>query len=65
MEQKKNKSIFSDYPDIVTVGQLSKMLDISTKSSYKLLKEEKIRSIRVGRKYIIPKIFIIDYLGLS
>ena len=36
----KNKNtIFSDYPDVVTVEQLSTMLSISAKTAYKLVKE--------------------------
>ena len=35
----KNKNtIFSDYPDVVTVEQLSTMLSISAKTAYKLVK---------------------------
>lgn len=38
----KNKNtIFSDYPDVVTVEQLSTMLSISAKTAYKLVKEKK------------------------
>lgn len=61
----KNKNnIFSDYPDVVTVEQLSTMLGISTKTAYKLVKEKKIKSISIGRTYKIPKIFILDYLEI-
>lgn len=55
---------FSDYPDVVSVNQLSAMLDISTKTAYKLVKEKKIKSITIGRVYKIPKIFILDYLNI-
>ena len=59
----KNKNtIFSDYPDVVTVEQLSTML--SAKTAYKLVKEKKIKSISIGRTYKIPKIFVLDYLEI-
>ena len=32
-----NKSIFENYPDVVTVEQLASMLGISTKTAYKLV----------------------------
>ena len=40
-EDTKQQALFSEYPDIVNVEQLSTMLGISTKTAYKLLKEEK------------------------
>ena len=55
---------FSDYPDVVDVEQLSKMLDISTKTAYKILKMGEIDSIRIGRDYKIAKSNVIKYLKL-
>ena len=40
-----NKSIFENYPDVVTVEQLASMLGISTKTAYKLVKEKQIKSV--------------------
>lgn len=50
-----NKSIFENYPDVVTVEQLASMLGISTKTAYKLVKEKQIKSVCIGRIYKIPK----------
>ncbi|MCM1528009.1 MAG: helix-turn-helix domain-containing protein [Bacteroides sp.] len=58
-------ALFAEYPDIVTVEQLSTMLGISTKTAYKLVKEEKIKSIHIGRTYRIAKIHILKYLEIS
>lgn len=58
-------TIFSDYPDVVSVKQLAEMLGISTKTAYKLVKEKEIKSIMIGNVYKIPKIFILEYLGIS
>ena len=38
-----NKSIFENYPDVVTVEQLASMLGISTKTAYKLVENAKIK----------------------
>lgn len=55
--------IFDEYPDIVEVEILCKMLGgISKKLAYRLLAEHEIHSVRVGRSYKIPKVCIIDYL---
>ena len=58
--------MFSEYPDIVTVPQMCKMLGgISLKTGYRLLKKGEIESFYIGRIYRIPKISILQYLGLN
>ena len=59
-----NKSIFENYPDVVTVEQLASMLVISTKTAYKLVKEKHIKSVCIGRIYKIPKIYVLEYLQI-
>ena len=54
--------MFRDYPDIVNVNQMSKMLGISDKTAYALLRDNKIEHFKVGRTYKIPKIYILSYL---
>nr|WP_319489721.1 helix-turn-helix domain-containing protein [uncultured Caproiciproducens sp.] len=55
--------IFEGYPDVVEVEDLRQMLGgISRKLAYKLLAENEIRSVRVGRAYKIPKVCVINYL---
>lgn len=58
--------LFPDYPDVVAVDDLCRMLGgIGRKSAYALLRENKIGSIKVGRSYRIPKVNIIRYLKLD
>lgn len=54
--------IFKDYPDVVTIDQLQKMLNIGRNSAYELLRNNIIKSVRVGKRYIIPKVYVIAYL---
>lgn len=54
--------MFRDYPDVVNVNQMSKMLGISDKTAYALLRDNKIEHFKVGRTYKIPKIHILSYL---
>lgn len=56
--------MFREYPDIVDVSQMSEMLHISTKTAYKLLRENKVEYFVIGRNYKIPKINIISFLNL-
>ena len=54
--------MFRDYPDVVNVNQMSKMLGISDKTAYALLRDNKIEHFKVGRTYKIPHIHILSYL---
>lgn len=63
-EESVYQNTFPDYPDVVNVEDLCEMLDISSVTAYKLLKENKIGHLRIGRKYKIPKIHVLRYLGL-
>lgn len=59
----KKQSMFENYPDVVEVDDLRKMLGgISKKLAYRLLSDQEIRSVRVDRTYKIPKICVIEYL---
>ena len=55
--------MFPEYPDVVNVEQLSEMLGgVSTKTVYRLLKKGEIKSKYVGKRYLIPKLYVIDYI---
>ena len=59
------KLLFNDYPDVVTVKQLCKMLGgICDKTGYRLLHSGKIKFFTIGRSVRIPKIHVIDYLSV-
>jgi excisionase family DNA binding protein len=55
--------MFKDYPDVVTVEQLAEMLNIGKSSAYSLLQNNQIRHVKVGKKYIIPKTAVLDFIG--
>ncbi len=55
--------LFPDYPDVVDVHQLCRMLGgIGIKTAYKLLQNNEIAHLKVGRAYRIPKCHVIAYL---
>ena len=54
--------MFTKYPDVVTVEQLCKMLDVGKNTAYNLINRNVIRSVKIGRVYKIPKINVIQYL---
>ena len=47
--------MFTDYPDIVSVFQLQKMLNISRQLAYDLITSGSINAVKVGNSYRIPK----------
>lgn len=57
--------MFANYPDVVNVEQLQEMLSICKTTAYKLVKDNTIKTVRIGRKYVIPKQAVINYLLLS
>ena len=57
------KSMFTEYPDVVGVDELCKMLGgISKKLAYQMLQNNEISHLKIGRAYKIPKISIIRFL---
>ena len=56
------KLMFPDYPDIVTVAQLQKMLGISRHLAYDLIREGELPGVKVGNAFKIPKVNVIQYV---
>lgn len=56
------RTILREYPDVLTVGELSRALGISSKTGYRLIREGKIECLKVGRSYRIPKAHVLAYL---
>ena len=54
--------MFTDYPDIVSVFQLQKMLNISRQLAYELISNGSINAVKVGNAYRIPKVSVIGYM---
>ena len=54
--------MFADYPDIVTVKQIQKMLGCSRTFVYELIDDGEIPALQLGTGYKIPKLSIVQYL---
>jgi excisionase family DNA binding protein len=58
--------LFTDYPDVVNIRQMCKMLGgISEKTGYRLLHGGSISFFTIGRSIRISKLSVIDYLACS
>lgn len=55
--------MFQEYPDVVSVEEIQQMLRLGKNTVYTLLKNEIIKSIKVGKKYIVPKQYVMNFLN--
>lgn len=56
------KTLFSEYPDVLSVHDLRQALGIGRAGAYKLLESGAIQSFKIGNTYKIPKSALIDYV---
>ena len=56
--------MFKEYSDIVSVADMQKMLNIGKNTAYRLVKDNVIPSIKVGRIHKIRKGAIVTYVKL-
>lgn len=59
------RTVLKEFPDILTVEEMSRALGVSTKTGYKLIRENKIECIKVGRSYRIPKAHLLAFIRVS
>lgn len=55
--------MFYKYYDIVSVEDVMEMLHLGRVTVYNLLKSGRIHTLRVGKKYVISKKSVIDFLA--
>lgn len=55
---------FGHCPDVMDITEMCRVLDISTKTGYRLLKNGDISSLKIGRAYRIPKAHLLAYLKI-
>ena len=58
------KNVLKEYPDILTVDEMSAALGVCSKTGYQLLRDNKIEHLKVGRLYRIPKAHLLAYMKL-
>uniref|UniRef100_UPI0040298F16 helix-turn-helix domain-containing protein n=1 Tax=Eubacterium sp. TaxID=142586 RepID=UPI0040298F16 len=54
--------MFDEYPDILTVQDIMRALDIGRNKAYDLLRHKKIKNIKIGSNYRIPKKYLIEFV---
>lgn len=57
-----NRMMLKDYPDVLNVTQVAEILDVGEKSVYKLIHQNILGSVKIGKTYRIPKTALIQFL---
>jgi len=60
--QEMYRVVFKEYPDVLDVKQVSKLLGVSAKTVYKLIKDGSLSSLKVGREFRVPKVMLMRYI---
>ena len=63
--EKAYRMFFEEYPDVLDLKQVCEILRVSSKTGYSLIQGNEIKSLKIGRSYRIPKIFLLSYLGIE
>ena len=59
------KTLFANFPDILTVEDLQEALAIGRSTAYRLIASGAIRHWKIGKAIKIPKPFLVDYVADS
>lgn len=54
--------MFTEYPDVVTVNEVMKMLKVGRNTAWKLIHSGEIRAFNIGKSVKIPKKSVIEYV---
>lgn len=57
-------TVFNDYPDVLDVAQVSQLLGVSKKTVYRLLHNNAMESLKIGREYRVPKVNVMKYVKI-
>ena len=55
--------MFESYPDVITIDDLQSMLHIGRNTAYKILQDNLIKTLKIGKKYIIPKASVVKFVA--
>lgn len=56
--------VLKECPDVMNIDEMCEVLNVSTKTGYRLLREGRISCMKVGRTYRIPKVHLMNYLQI-
>ena len=53
----------SQYPDALTAEETAKLLRVNVKTVYKLIRNNELPAVKVGRSFRVSKTELTDYIG--
>ena len=62
MNYRKYYSMFKNEPDVLTVPDVARLLQLGKNNVYRLIKEGRLSSIKQGKKIIVPKVCLVEFL---
>ena len=62
MNKREYATKLKDYPSALTVSEVGRILRVSDKLVYRLIRDDSIAAVKVGRTYRIAKSNLIDYM---
>ena len=62
-QNKMYKFLFREYPDVMDVKQISRLLRVSTKTVYNLIRNGSLPYLKVGREFRVTKVAVIQYVN--
>ena len=65
MTRRERERELRSYPMALTVPEVAEILRVCTKTVYKLIKENSIPSVKIGREIRVSKVRLIHYLQNS
>lgn len=54
--------MLNKYPDVLSIKEMAQALGVGRNSAYKLIKDNMIGHKKIGKRIIIPKVCVIEYL---
>ncbi len=49
-------------PDVLTVQEAGEVLRVGRTTMYRLVQNGRVQSVKIGRKVLIPRVFLQDFL---
>jgi excisionase family DNA binding protein len=62
MMKEREERALSAYPDVMTVKEIAKVLRTGVNTVYGLVHAGAIRSVRIGKRFIVPKREVLEFL---
>ena len=62
MNSRNYYTMFKNEPDVLTVPDVVRLLQFGKNTVYSLIKEGRIGSIKQGKKIIVPKVCLVEFL---